>query len=148
MTECIHGLQIDVCDACSPRQAPERPRVITRAVSGSPRVPSGPVGVRGNRVENRVYLVIARTRLSEVLSALDDQDWRPEVGSATDAFRWPDASEVERPSDLVVLVANLSGALQLLATSNEPARRAVREELDAIGVELRVVLQPTWWSEA
>ena len=153
MTECIHGLALDVCDVCSPRRAPERPRT-TRAGSGparvpraaAPRPPSAPVGVRTNRVQQRVYLVIARARLAEVLTTLAEQDWRSDVGSATDAFRWPDASEVERPSDLVVLVADLAGDLQLVAAANEPARRETREALDSAGVDVRVVLQPAWWA--
>lgn len=98
------------------------------------------------RVEQRVYLVVAVSRLVKVLASLEEQEWRSELGSATDLFRWPDAAEVERSADLVVLVANLAGEIQLLATANEPARRTVREELEASAIEARVVLQPTWWS--
>lgn len=153
MSDCIHGLEIDVCDVCSPRRAPERPRT-ARAGAGPARVPraaashppSAPAAVRTNRVAQRVYLVVARARLAEVLGALGEQDWRSEVGVATDAFRWPDAGGVERPADLAVLVADLSGELQLVAAANEPARRLVREELDAAGVDVRVVLQPAWWA--
>ena len=82
----------------------------------------------------------------EVLENLAEQEWRSELGSATDAFRWTDASLVERPSDLVVVVANLAGELQLIAGANEPARRAIREELEAAGFDVRVVLQPAWWA--
>lgn len=158
MSECIHGLEIVVCDVCSPRAAPEgaRPARAARVVPGSPRVPkltatrppAAPTGLRTKRVEHRIYLVVSRVRLAEVLGDLAEQDWRSEVGSAVDAFRWPDASVVERPSDLVVLVADLAGSLRLVAAANEPARRAVREVLDAAGVDVRVVLQPSWWVEA
>ena len=147
MSECIHGLERDVCDVCSPRQAPERPRAArTPAPRARPAAVPAATSMRTNRVEQRVYLVIALARLAEVLAALDEQDWRSELGSATDAFRWPDASEVARPADLVVLVANLAGELQLLAAANEPSRRAVREELQSLGVDARVVLQPSWWA--
>ena len=147
VSECIHGLESDVCDVCSPRRAPERPRA---ARVSAPRARSAPApavaSTRTNRVEQRVYLVVARSRLAEVLGALDEQDWRSELGSATDAFRWPDAAEVERPAELAVLVANLAGEIQVIAAANEPARRAVREELALAGVDARVVLQPGWWA--
>lgn len=150
MSECIHGLESDVCDVCSPRQAPERPRAARAPRASAARAKPAPApaaaALKTNRVERRVYLVAARSRLRELLPVLADQDWRSELGSATDAFRWPDAAEVERPADLVVLVANLAGELQLLAAANEPARRAIREELKGSGVDVRVVLQPGWWS--
>jgi len=153
VSECIHGLEIEMCDVCSPRRAPEPPRA-TRAprAARTPRAsavrpPASPVGVGVGRSEQRIYLVVARERLAEVLDDLANQDWRSEVGSATDAFRWPDAATVERPADLAVLVATMSGQLQLVAAANEPARRAIREVLDAAGVEVRLVLQPAWWAE-
>lgn len=151
--ECIHGLDLAVCDICTPRSVPEPVR---RAPvhSAGPRTPrgasgrpaSGP-GIQVQRTEQRVFLVVAVGRLADVLSALPEQEWRSDLGSATDRFRWPDASEVDRPSELVVLVATAaSGDLQFVAAANEPARRAVREHLDAAGVEVRVLLQPDWWS--
>lgn len=146
MTECIHGLESDVCDVCSPRRAPERPKAASAPRAPAARVVPPAAAVRTRHVAKRVYLVVARERLGEVLERLEEQDWRSEVGSATDAIRWPDASHVERPADLVVLVADLDGALQLVAAANEPARRAVRDDLEAIGTDARVVLQPAWWS--
>ncbi len=150
MTECIHGLETAMCDVCSPRQTPERPKV-SRAGSGAGRAqkaaapPAGPSQLKVNRAEERVYLVVARDRLGEVLPTLADAEWRSDLGSATDPFRWPDATVVERPSDLVVLVATFSGELQLVAVANEPARRATRDVLTAAGVDVRIVLQPAWW---
>lgn len=147
MSECIHGLELVVCDVCTPRQVPERPKPVRASSSRSGAASAPAPGVsRSVRVEQRVYLVVAISRLGEVLDSLDTQEWRSELGSATDAFRWPAASEVERPADLVVLAANLAGELQLLAAANEPARRAVRDELEASDLAARVVLQPAWWA--
>ena len=151
MTECIHGLETTMCDVCSPRAIPEP----VRAARGSARTagarsPSSPIGLSVNRAEQRVYLVVSRARLAEVLTTLPDEDWRDDLGAVGDPFRWPDAGGVEKASDLIVLVAALGtpGQLQLVATANEPARRAVREQLDEAGYEVRVVLQPAWWVAA
>lgn len=150
--ECIHGLDIAMCDVCSPRQAPEPPRRAAVRRQAPPRTgrasttPSTAPGVRVDAAQ-RVYAVVAIDRLPEALDRLADQEWRTELGSATDPFRWPDAADAQRPGDVVVLVATAAdGALQLVAAANEPARRTVRERLGDAAADTRVVLQPAWWA--
>ncbi len=147
MTECIHGLETAMCDVCSPRATPEQVRSPRVTRTAGARSAASSVGIKVNAAEQRVYLVVSRDRLGDVFATLPDEDWRSELGSVNDPFRWPDASGVERASDLIVLVAMLGepGVLQLVATANEPARRAVREQLDEAGFDVRVVLQPAWW---
>ncbi len=151
MTDCIHGLDIALCDACTPQQAPEsaRPAMPRRTAGTRPptAAPARP-GVKVNQAEQRRYLVVARSRLVEALTGLDGEDgWRLELGTAFDPFRWRDAGDVERASDLVVLVAAspAPGELRLVAVANEPVRRSVRDELDSVAVDTRVVLQPSWF---
>lgn len=148
VTDCIHGLDLAVCDLCSPRQAPESARPPMPRRTAANRSATSKPGMKVASVEQRMYLVVARSRLAEVLPGLaEDDGWRLELGEAADPFRWADAGAVERPSDLVVLVsaASAPGELRLVAVVNEPARRAVRDELASVAVDARVVLQPAWF---
>lgn len=156
MSECIHGLERSACDICSPRQTPEptrrpsAPRTArTLASRSAPSV--NPTSVRS--ADARCYLVVHRDRLGELLAAGplgDEAGWKPELGEAGafDPFRWPDAQEAGRGSELVVLVSTVADpdALQLVAVANEPARKAVAATLDAAGRRVRLALNPAWFA--
>lgn len=152
--ECIHGLDAAMCDVCTPQAVPERPRpAARRAAARAPRAqkaqPAARTALRVERVAERLYRVVALDGVAALLAApIAEDEWRLEVGrTAFDPIRWPEAAEVERGSDLAVLVADAAdpSTVRLVAVANEPARRRLAEALEAAGTQTRLMLQPNWF---
>jgi len=154
MTECIHGLELDACDVCSPRRAPEpvKPAPRTRTVSTTRATNAAP-GVAVRSAGARRYLVVHRDRLAELLAAgplTDESGWRAELGDAGafDPIRWEDAARAVRGTELVVLVGGGPDPdhLELVAVANQPVRAAVADVLAAASRSPRLVLNPAWFA--
>jgi len=159
--ECIHGLEPEACDLCSPRRVEAAPRASApRARSAANRSPraSAPVkaaepAMRVQQATSRRYLVVHRDRLGELLASApidDEAGWRPELGEAGafDPIRWEDAALADRGAELVVLVGSGPDPdhLELVAVANQPARTIVADILREAGRSPRIALNPAWFA--
>ncbi len=69
MTECIHGLEIPLCDICYPKAAPERPRVSRPAAAHTPRAGSATTTRTSVKAgEHRAYHVTHIRNLAGIVS--------------------------------------------------------------------------------
>ncbi len=145
VTECIHGLEIGDCEACTPRPTPgetgaARPSERTRRPAGTTRpvaTKAAPdVAVRA--ADNRRYLVVGIDELEDVLG----------VGPLTESDGWGLQLDAPTTRDQVVLVSALGDPddIQLLGVANEPARRRVFDELRRLGRTTRVAVNPSWFA--
>jgi len=141
--ECIHGLDIAVCDVCTPRTvAAPAPRAGAQRRS-RPAPPTGARRAQGqgaaavrSAAADRVYLTVQADEVVEALETGEEAAWRIEAPSEVLAGR-------------LVVVAMRDGLVpQLVAVPNEPSRRAVRDALAAAGRDIRVVVQPAWFARA
>ena len=88
MPECIHGLEIPLCDSCYPKAIPDKPKVV-RASSRAPRVTSVSATKKSlTTAAQRVYHVTHINNLEEILAtgALV-ADASPAVNLSTDLTR-------------------------------------------------------------
>lgn len=149
MTDCIHGLEIAMCDVCTPRAVPDalasasparRPRASTsRGSLRQPRAsaaraestPAAAVAVRG--AAQRRYLVVEIEGLGDEFATAEESDWSGLVPAGIGKDR------------VIVVAAEGAADAQFIAVANEPARRTARESLRAAGVEVRVIVQPEWF---
>ncbi len=68
MPDCIHGLEIPLCDSCFPKAVPEKPKVV-RASSRTPRAAAVSTSKRSlNTAAQRVYHVTHINNLEGILS--------------------------------------------------------------------------------
>ncbi|MBO9577577.1 MAG: hypothetical protein J7480_02255 [Microbacteriaceae bacterium] len=151
MSECRHGLELELCDICSPKApaapaprpaATPRSRPATPASGGAhpPRAGergaaaarSAAPGIAVHRGEGRRYLTADLGELAAWLTTSDIEDWS-----------WHAPEGVAK--DRVVIVGNADRVVQFIAVANEPARRVARETLDGAGHALRVIVQPGWF---
>ncbi len=153
VTECIHGLELEMCDICTPRPSgdsrPPASATRTRSAPSERRRAAGLSSIRQTETArvspgpsvrrtggDRVYLTV---ELEELVAALgsaedaEDAEWRTEPPEGVLPGR-------------VVVVALDSLEPQLIAVPNEPARRAVRDAVATDRSELRIVIQPNWFA--
>lgn len=130
MTECIHGLDEELCDVCSPKAAPEVPRTVRVS---QPRRTAAP-RTKISSVPRRRHLVADIDELAAVLAGdIETGDWSSE----------PPVTGF----DSVVLVAPDDDVAQvtLIAVANEPARDRVRDALHGLKVP-RIGVYPPWFA--
>ncbi|OJX63389.1 MAG: hypothetical protein BGO95_00560 [Micrococcales bacterium 73-13] len=147
MTECIHGLELAMCDVCTPRAQPagagsagsaRRARAAAsagpgRSGTGRPE-PARPMpGVAVRRAGGRRYLVVDLDDLGEELGAAEASDWSGLVPAGVGRER------------VVAVAAGEELDVAFVAVANEPARRRAREALTANGIDARVMVQPDWF---
>lgn len=102
MPECIHGLEIPLCDICYPKAVPEKPRVVRPATTRAPRV----AGVTTTRksissAEQRVYHVTHIRNLESIVAQGLLADAAPLVDLSTDLTRELRRSAEVTPGDSV-----------------------------------------------
>lgn len=133
MTECIHGLDIALCDVCTPKAAP--PPVARTVRVSQKRRTEAPL-TKNSIVRARRHLIVRINDLGGVLDGVIESDaWMSET--PVTGF------------DSVVLVAPTDDVSQvtLIAVANEPARDRVRGAL--AGRQLpRIGVYPPWFTRS
>lgn len=130
MTECIHGLDEELCDVCSPKAAPP----VSRTVRVSqPRRTAAP-RTKISSVPRRRHLVADIDELAALLRGeIEAGDWSSEppvtgFGSVV----------LVGPEDDVAQIT-------LIAVANEPARDRVRDALGGVPAP-RIGVYPPWFA--
>lgn len=132
MAECIHGLDEQLCDVCTPK-APPAPVARTVRVAQKRRAdaPAKATALRARR-----HLVV---RIADLASVLDgDVDGGEWVSHAP--LTGFDSVVLVAPTDDVLLVT-------MIAVANEPARDRVRAVLAGREVP-RIGVYPPWFTSA
>lgn len=132
VTECIHGLDEEMCDVCTPKAPPP----VSRTVRVSqPRRTEAP-RTKVSSVPRRRHLVAGIDDLPEVLAG------RGQPGA------WASAPPVT-DFNSVVLVAPVDDVAQvtLIAVANEPARDRVRAVLHDVELP-RIGVYPPWFTRS
>ncbi len=148
--ECIHGLPLDSCESCSPRQGPEPvrrapvrtlPRQSLRSTplvkaSTAARAPKA-APASAVRTASRRYLALTHDEFSELIAR----------GPIAETEAWQLEEGAPKTRDTVVIVSALGDAddVQFVAVPNEPIRRALGDVLQTTGRTLRIVVTPAWF---
>lgn len=152
MTECIHGLELAMCDACSPKKAPVAPPVV-RAVR-APRVVSAPVKKTLIQSDSqRLHVVLTLDDFADVLASGYVED--PIYFHGPEELAWAERRRASNIRDHVVLVTSIGAtrgldslpleAVQLIAVANNSAQEKVRELLALTALGTKVSVYPPWF---
>ncbi len=150
MPECIHGLELASCDACSPK-----PRVRVEPVEAKRRIVKTPA-VRSVKVSapTRLHVVLSFGDIADVLA--DGEIVDPIYFYGPEELAWTERRRAADALDQVVLVvpsAAVAGldtlplsAVQLIAVANIVAQERVRELLALTELRAKVSVHPPWFS--
>lgn len=148
MTECIHGLDFAMCDACNPPARPVAPPVKRAAAVRTTR----PAPVK-SRAEQRLHVVISIDDLAEVLAEGEIAD--PIYFHGPEELAWSERRRAPNASRNVVLVTTQGavdgldvlplGTVQLIAVSNTISQEWVRDMLALTDFTPRVSVFPPWF---
>ena len=148
MTECIHGLDRELCDICSPKQAPEKPAVRRAAPARAAR--PAPLKARAAR---RLHVVLSLDDFADALAegALAD----PIYFHGPTELAWAERRRAADATQQVVLVVasdSVAGldlmplaAVELVAVASNAAQQRVRELLAVTDFAPRVSVYPPWF---
>ncbi len=148
MTECIHGLNRELCDICSPKKPPEKPVVRRAAPVRTTR--AAPLKARAAR---RLHVVLSLDDFADALAegALAD----PIYFQAPEELAWAERRRAADATQQVVLVvasdavAGLDllplAAVELVAVASNAAQQRVRELLGMTDFAPRVSVYPPWF---
>lgn len=152
MTECIHGLDFELCDICSPKKAAPPPPRTVRA--REPR----PVAARALRgkVPQRLHVVLSLDEFADALA--DGVLVTPTYYVGPEEVGWTERRRAPRANEQVVLVVAAElvhglddlplGAVQLVAVASTLAQERARELLALTSFAPKVVIHPPWFTTA
>jgi len=157
MPECIHGLDLAACDACSPKKAPvlldaavktPAPRKANARVAGAP-----PARKLASRDEQRLHVVLSFDDFAEALTLGEVVD--PIYFHGPEELAWRERRRADDALDQVVLVSTYGatngttalalGSVTLLAVANTVVQARVRELLAATAFKTKVSVYPPWF---
>lgn len=102
MPECIHGLEIPLCDICYPKAVPEKPRAVRPAATRAPRAATVTTSRKSiTRAEQRVYHVTHIRNLERIVEQGLIADATPVVDLSTGLTRELRRSAEIAPGDSV-----------------------------------------------
>jgi len=148
MTECIHGLDRELCDICSPKTAPERVAVKRAAPARAAR--PAPLKARAAR---RLHVVLSLDDLADALAEGSLAD--PIYFVGPEELAWAERRRAADATQQVVLVvasdavAELDvmplAAVELVAVASTAAQQRVRDLLALTDFSPRVSVYPPWF---
>ena len=148
MTECIHGLDFDLCDICNPKKAPERVAVKRAAPARAAR--PAPLKARAAR---RLHVVLSLDDLADALAEGSLAD--PIYFHGPEELAWAERRRAADATQQVVLVvasdavAGLDtmplAAVELVAVASNAAQQRVRDLLALTDFSPRVSVYPPWF---
>jgi hypothetical protein len=152
MTECIHGLELEMCDACTPKKAPVAPPPAPR--DRAPRTTAAPVKKTLIQSDSqRLHVVLTLDDFGDVLASGYVED--PIYFHGPEELAWAERRRAANIRDHVVLVTSLGatrgldllplGAVQLIAVANNSAQERVRELLALTNLRTKVSVYPPWF---
>ena len=133
MTECIHGLDVKLCDVCTPKAAPPP---VARTVRVSSKRRTDAPRTKTSSIRARRHLIVRISDLADVLDGvIEPEAWMTEA--PVTGF---DSVVLVAPTDDVSLVT-------LIAVANEPARDRVRSTLTGRDLP-RIGVYPPWFTRS
>lgn len=153
MTECIHGLELAMCDACTPKKAPVAPPPAPKV--RVPRATAAPVKKTLIQSDSqRLHVVLTLDDFADVLASGYVED--PIYFHGPEELAWAERRRAANIRDHVVLVTSLGatrgmdtlplGAVQLIAVANNQAQDRVRELLLLASLGTKVSVYPPWFT--
>jgi hypothetical protein len=148
MTECIHGLDLELCDICSPKKAPEK--VAVKRVAAVRTTRPTPLKAKAAR---RLHVVLSLDDLADALAsgALTD----PIYFVGPEELAWAERRRAADATQQVVLVVASSAvagldemplaAVELVAVASNAVQQRVRELLALTDLAPRVAVYPPWF---
>ena len=148
MTECIHGLDFELCDICNPKKAPEK--VAVRRVA--PVRASRPAPLKA-AVKRRLHVVLSLNDFADALAEGSVADpiyfVGPEELAWAERRRAADATQqvvLVVPSDVVAGLDTMPlEAVELVAVASNAVQQRVRELLALTDLAPRVAVYPPWF---
>lgn len=152
MTECIHGLDLAMCDACSPKKAPVAPPAAPKV--RAPRATAAPVKKTLIQSDSqRLHVVLTLDDFGDVLASGYVED--PIYFHGPEELAWAERRRAANIRDHVVLVTSLGatrgldslplGAVQLIAVANNQTQDRVRDLLALTDLRTKVSVYPPWF---
>ena len=153
MTECIHGLDRELCDICNPKKAPEKP-VVKRAAPAraAPTRAARPAPLKA-RAARRLHVVLSLDDFADALAEGSLAD--PIYFHGPEELAWAERRRASDATQQVVLVvasdavAGLDllplAAVELVAVASNAAQQRVRELLAMTELSPRVAVYPPWF---
>ena len=148
MTECIHGLDFELCDICNPKKAPER--VAVKRVA--PVRASRPAPLKA-AVKRRLHVVLSLDDFADALASGSLTD--PIYFVGPEELAWAERRRAADATQQVVLVVASSAvagldtmplaAVELVAVASNAAQQRVRELLALTSLSPRVAVYPPWF---
>lgn len=150
--ECIHGLELAMCDACTPKKAP-----VAAVAAPRPRVSRATVApVKKTLIQSdsqRLHVVLTLDDFGDVLASGYVED--PTYFHGPEELAWAERRRAANIRDHVVLVTSLGatrgldtlplGAVQLIAVANNQAQERVRDLLALTSLRTKVSVYPPWF---
>ena len=118
MTECIHGLDRELCDICNPKKAPEKPAVKRAAPARAAR--PAPLKARAAR---RLHVVLSLDDLADALAEGSLAD--PIYFVGPEELAWAERRRAADATQQVVLVVASALSLRCQTTSSARICRTV-----------------------
>ena len=151
MPECIHGLELALCDACSPKpKIVVEPAEIKRRAAAARATRPSPIK---NVSENRLHVVISIDDLPDVLA--DGEIVDPIYFHGVEEVAWSERRRAPNAARNVVLVTTQGAVagldvmplstVQLIAVSNIISQEWVRDMLALTDFTPRVAVFPPWF---
>ena len=152
MTECIHGLELESCDVCSPKKAPVAPPAPPRErVVRATAAPVKKTLIQSD--SQRLHVVLTLDDFADVLASGYVED--PIYFHGPEELAWSERRRASNIRDHVVLVTSLGAtrgmdtlplsAVQLIAVANNQAQERVRELLSLTDLRTKVSVYPPWF---
>ena len=148
MTDCIHGLDLELCDICSPKKAPEKPAVKRPAPARSTR--PAPLKAKAAR---RLHVVLSLDDFADALAEGSLAD--PIYFQAPEELAWAERRRAADATQQVVLVASSDAVagldamplsvVDLVAVASNAAQQRVRDLLALTDFSPRVSVYPPWF---
>jgi hypothetical protein len=148
MTECIHGLDFELCDICNPKKTPEKAPV-KRVVAVRTTRPA-PLKAKAAR---RLHLVLSLDDFADALAEGSVAD--PIYFHGPEELAWAERRRAADATQHVVLVVESAAveghdampiaAVDLVAVASNAVQQRVRELLALTSVSPRVAVYPPWF---
>jgi len=148
MTECIHGLDLELCDICSPKKAPEK--LVVKRVAPVRAARATPLKARAVR---RLHVVLSLDDFADALAG--GSLAAPIYFQGPEELAWAERRRAADATQQVVLVvasdavAGLDtmplAAVELVAVASNAAQQRVRDLLALTDFSPRVSVYPPWF---
>ncbi len=149
MTECIHGLDFELCDICNPKKAPEKVAVKRAAPA---RAASRPAPLKA-AVKRRLHVVLSLDDFADALAEGAVAD--PIYFAGPEELAWAERRRAADATQQVVLVVASTAvagletmpleAVELVAVASNAVQQRVRELLALTSLSPRVAVYPPWF---